>query len=70
MAALRTHGETSAEVAEKGFLCIVNLTYLNAEFLAVNGRIFGDAGACLGELCSSFISSEAKTLTEFLLQLL
>ena len=47
--ALRVHGKTNAIVAGGGFLCIVNLTYLNAECLAANGRLFGDAGACSGQ---------------------
>ena len=46
--ALRVHGKKSAAVAGGGFLCIVNLTYLNAEFLDFNGRLFGEAGACEG----------------------
>ena len=61
MAALRTHGKTSVEVAEKGFLCVVNLTYLNAEILAANGRAFGEAGACPGDFFSIlFPTDEAK----------
>ena len=42
------HGRISAEVAGGAFLCIVNLTYLNAEFLAANGRLLSEAGACEG----------------------
>ena len=46
---LHAHGKTSATVAGEVFLCIVNLTYLNADLLAVNGRLFGEVGACSGK---------------------
>ena len=35
-------------VAGDAFLCVVNLTYLNAEFLAANGRLF-KVETCQGE---------------------
>ena len=40
---------TSEEVAGGGILCIVNLTYLSAEFLAVHGRLLVEAGAVQGD---------------------
>ena len=46
--ALCVHGTTSEEIAGNGFLCIVNLTYLNSEFLAANGKLFRKAGASSG----------------------
>ena len=43
------HGKTSAAVAGEVFLCIVNLTYLNAELSATNGKLLGEAGAYIGD---------------------
>ena len=51
VASLRRHGKTSADIAASGLKCIVNLTSLNAEFLAVNGRAFGKAKVFPGDLC-------------------
>ena len=47
-AALHAHGTSNAAVAGEGFLCIVNLTYLHAEFLVANGRLLHAASACAG----------------------
>ena len=57
VAALRIHGKTSIEIARSGLHAVVNLTYLNEEFLAANGRAFGEAGACPGVRCSPLYST-------------